>query len=66
MTAAGWLMMIVSWSAIIFWTGWCFRRVLISTRHWTKPEEDIALLRHGEFGEPTAPGDDDPPPGAAR
>jgi ABC-type nickel/cobalt efflux system permease component RcnA len=51
MTRAGWTLMIVSWSVILFWTVWCFRRVLLSKRHWTHPEDDITQLRHGEFGD---------------
>lgn len=49
MTPAGWILLIASWSAILFWTAWCFRRVLTSTRHWANPEEEIAHLHHGEF-----------------
>ncbi len=52
MTRAGWIFMIVSWTVIIFWTAWCFVRVLTSRKHWQNPEEDIAHLEHGEFGPP--------------
>ncbi len=55
MTRAGWILMIASWTVILFWTFWCFRRVLVSKRHWTNPEDDITQLRHGEFGEDTRP-----------
>jgi hypothetical protein len=61
MTPGGWIFMIVSWGAVSVATAWCFWRVLRSPRHWTRPEEDVARLHHGEFGEPVPPpsGDED-------
>ncbi len=61
MTLAGWILMISSWSVILFWTVWCFRRVLRSKAHWTQPEEDITRLQHGEFGAEPPDRKQDPP-----
>ncbi|MFH0952835.1 MAG: hypothetical protein V1873_00740 [Verrucomicrobiota bacterium] len=47
----GWLFLIVSWGVVAVGTAWCLFRVLTSRRHWTHPDEDIAELHHGEFGE---------------
>ena len=49
----GWLFLIVSWSLVIGVTVLCLRRVLTSRKHWTHPDEDMAELHHGEFGEKT-------------
>lgn len=51
MKPEGWLFFAVSWGIVIFGTIWCLRRVLTSKKHWTHPEEDVAELHHGEFGE---------------
>ena len=53
MKGAGWIFLLVSWGVVIFWAAWCLRRVLTSRQHWTRPEEDIRELHHGEFGEQT-------------
>ena len=47
----GWLFLIVSWAIVIGGTAWCLYRGLTSKRHWTHPDEDIAELHHGEYGE---------------
>ena len=52
MKPEGWLFLIVCWGIVISGTIWCLRRVLTSKKHWTHPEEDVAELHHGEFGEP--------------
>jgi hypothetical protein len=53
MNASGWVFLAVCWGCVSAVTGWCLYRVLTSRRHWTKPDEDIAELHHGEFGEKT-------------
>ena len=58
MTAAGWLFFILGWGVVISVTAWCLVRVLTSRKHWTHPEEDVAELHHGEYGE-KAPKDSD-------
>ena len=54
----GWLFLVVSWGLVIMTMIWCLRRVLTSKKHWTHPDEDMAELHHGEFGEKT-PKDND-------
>ncbi len=49
MTTAGWIFMSVSWGLVLAALIYSFRRVFTSQRHWTKPEEDIRELHHGEF-----------------
>lgn len=49
MTTAGWLFMTVSWGLVLGAMIYSFRRVLTSKKHWTKPEDDIRELHHGEF-----------------
>ena len=52
MRFSGWVFLILGWGAVIIATAWCLVRVLTSRKHWTHPEEDVAELHHGEFGEP--------------
>jgi hypothetical protein len=51
MTTTGWVFLIVCWGVVAWWTGWGMYHVLTSRAHWTRPEEDIAELHHGEYGE---------------
>ena len=51
MTVSGWIFLILGWGAVIIATVWCLVRVLTSRKHWTHPEEDVAELHHGEYGE---------------
>jgi hypothetical protein len=51
MKPEGWLFLVVSWGIVIVGTVWCLRHVLTSKKHWTHPEEDVAELHHGEYGE---------------
>ena len=53
MTLSGWIFMILGWGVVIIATVWCLVRVLTSRKHWTHPEEDVAELHHGEYGEQT-------------
>ncbi len=51
MKPEGWLLLIASWGVVSLWAGWCIYRVLSSRKHWTRPQEEIEKLHHGEFRE---------------
>ena len=55
MTTEGWIFLGISWALVAWGSVWSMRRVLTSKKHWNQPEQDIAELHHGEFGEPKPP-----------
>jgi|GEM_PF-852869 len=66
MTAAGWIFLLVSWSAILALCGFCFWKVMTSSRENIHAPLDIDTDtdehdEHGGTGTGTTP----PPPGTA-
>jgi len=65
MTAAGWIFLVVSWSAIIALCGFCFWKIMTSTRENIHAPLDIDTDEHDQHDDAANRGAPAPPRGTA-
>jgi hypothetical protein len=65
MTAAGWTFLLVSWGAILALCGFCFWKIMTSTRENIHAPLDIDTDEHDEHAGAGTRGTPAPPRGAA-